>query len=76
MESSSLQELEQIPGAGIVLTVEFSRSLAGEGLYNNLLQSHSRQFFTLKGIKLLPSICPISASILLTILRAGERAES
>jgi len=69
MESSGLQELEQIPGVGIVLTVEFSRSLAGNNLYNNLLQSHttlrssaslrstsSRQFFTLKGIKLLPGI--------------------
>ena len=56
MESSSLQELEQTPGVGIVLTVEFSRSLAAEGLYNNLLQSHSREFFTLKGIKLLPGI--------------------
>jgi len=42
MESSSLQELEQIPGACIVLTVEFSRSLAGKNFYNNLLQSHSR----------------------------------
>ena len=72
MESSSLQELEQIPGFGIVLTVEFSRSLAAEGLYNNLLQSRSRQFFTLKGIILLPGICPISASILLTILRAAK----
>jgi len=56
MESSNLQELEQIPGVGIVLTVEFSRSLAGKNLYNNLLQSHSRQFFTLKGIILLPGI--------------------
>jgi len=72
MESSGLQELEQIPGVGIVLTVEFSRSLAGKNLYNNLLQSHSRQFFTLKGIKLLPGICPISASILLTTLRANK----
>jgi len=72
MESSSLQELEQIPGVGIVLTVEFSRSLAGKNLYNNLLQSHSREFFTLKGIKLLPAICPISASILLTTLRAAK----
>ena len=56
MQPTCLQELEQIPGVCIVLTVEFSRSLAGKNLYNNLLQSHSRQFFTLKGIKLLPGI--------------------
>jgi len=57
MEPSSLQELEQIPGVGIVLTVEFSRSLAGKNLYPGAPgQSHSRQFYTLKGIKLLPGI--------------------
>ena len=56
MQSTGLQQLQQTPGVCIVLTVEFSRSLAAEGLYNNLLQSHSRQFFTLKGIKLLPGI--------------------
>ncbi len=68
MESSGLQELEQTPGVGIVLTVEFSRSLAGKNLYNNLLQSHRAEFFTLKGIKLLTGIrltlnaicCPLS----------------
>ena len=66
MQSTVLQQLEQTPGAGIVLTVEFSRppcrstvaagSLAAENLYNNPLQSHSREFFTLKGVKLLPGI--------------------
>ncbi len=34
----------------IVLPVEFSRLLAGKNLYNNKLQSYSREFFTLKGI--------------------------
>jgi pantoate--beta-alanine ligase len=33
-----------------VLPVEFSRLLAGKNLYNNRLQSYSREFFTLKGI--------------------------
>lgn len=35
-----------------MLQVEFYRSLSGENLYNNSLQPHSRDFFTLKGIKL------------------------
>jgi len=57
MQSTALQQLEKTPGLGIVLTVEFSRSLAAEGLYPGAPgQSHSRQFFTLKGIKLLPGI--------------------
>ncbi len=34
----------------IVLPVESSRLLAGKSFYNNTLQSHSREFFTLKGI--------------------------
>ncbi len=33
-----------------MLPVEFSRLLAGKNLYNNRLQSYSREFFTLKGI--------------------------
>ena len=56
MQSTVLQQLEQTPGVCIVLTDEFSRPLPAEGLYNNLLQSHARQFFTLKGIILLPGI--------------------
>ena len=39
-----------------MLTVEFSRLFAGKKLYNNNLQSHSREFITLKGIKLTPLI--------------------
>jgi hypothetical protein len=34
----------------IVLPVESSRLLAGKSFYNNTLQSHSREFFTLKGM--------------------------
>jgi hypothetical protein len=33
----------------IVLPVEFFRLLAGKNLYDNRLQSPSREFFTLKG---------------------------
>jgi len=36
----------------IVLSVKFSRLLVGKNLFNNRLQSRSREFYTLKGIEL------------------------
>jgi len=39
-----------LASAFIVLPDEFSRLLAGKNLYNNILQSHCAEFFTLKGI--------------------------
>ena len=57
----------------IVLTVEFSRLLAGKNLYNNLLQSHSREFFTLKGIEF--GLCKGSSGQVILWLRAAVVAQ-
>ena len=69
-----------------MLPVEFSRLLAGKSLYNNRLQSHSREFFTLKGISGLTMkdqfteiagglLIRAPAKINLSLLIAGKRPD-